>query len=79
MEDFDGVILFVLGLIVAVALFFGVTTAIKKSMRPPQGPAFDSREMQTDQRMRMDAMKRQREQAIRDQQRKIRDLQRLNK
>lgn len=79
MEDFDGVILFILGVIVAVAIFLGVTTAIKKSMKSNNQPAFDSSEMQSDQRIRMDEMKRQRERSIRDQQQRIRDLQRMHK
>lgn len=78
MEDSsDGIILFLVVSIVAVALFLGVTTAIKKSFKSnPNTATIDSSDILDRQSIKMDEIRMQQKQLMRDQKQKIRDLQR---
>lgn len=71
---FDGVIIFLVGTVVAVTLFLGVITAIKKSFKVfPSTPRLDSSEMLREQKRRTQDINRQHQKLIRDQQQKLRD------
>jgi len=71
---FDGVIIFFVGTAVAVTLFLGVVTAIKKSFKvAPSTPRLDSSQMLREQKRRTQDINRQHQKLIRDQQQKLRD------
>ena len=78
MEDStDGIILFLVISIVAVALFLGVTTAIKKSFNSNPNPTtIDSSDHLDRQSIKMDEVRAQQKRLMQDQKQKIRDLQR---
>jgi hypothetical protein len=76
MKDPEGIILFIVGVLVAGALFWGVTTAVRRSFSLHDIEITDPADMVEEQRRRsrgiMDSQKR----LMEDQQQKIRDLQR---
>ena len=78
MDDADGFILFVVGSIIAVALFFGVVTGIKKAFKPqPQAQTVDSSELQRQQRQRAQDVNQQQKRLMEDYKQKSRDYRRL--
>ena len=71
---FDGILIFLVGTAVAVTLFLGVVTAIKKSFKlAPSAPRLDSSEMLRDQKRRTEETKRQYKNLMRDREQKLRD------
>jgi hypothetical protein len=78
MKGFEEVLPFIAALLVAIVLFLGLLTTIKKSLKPPeQRDTIDSTLELKEQRRRMDDIKKRQEQLMRDQRQKIRDLQRF--
>jgi len=77
MIDFDEIFPFLIAIIVAVVLFFGFITIVKKSLNAPtREDAIDSRMELKEQQWRMDDIRRRQKQLLRDQKQKIRDMQR---
>lgn len=71
----DAVLLLIVGIIVAVSLFLGVITAVKKSFKVSPSPKrIDSSEIIRDQKRRMEDINRQQESLTRERQQKLRDL-----
>jgi len=77
MVDFDEIFPYLIAVFVAIVLFFGFITTIKKSMKPPARiNDIDSRMDRKEQRWLMDDVRRRQKQLLRDQKQKIRDLKR---
>lgn len=77
MIDFEEVFPFIIATIVALALFFGLITAIKKSWKAPaRRDTIDSRMQMKEQGQLMDDVRRRQKQLLRDQKQKMRDMQR---
>lgn len=78
MKDSEGVILFIVGLIAACAIFWGVITAIRKSfsMHKPDVSATDTSEIISEQRRRMQDIEDRQKRLMEDQKQRMRDLQR---
>ena len=77
MKGFEEIAPLFVALLVAIILFLGVITAIKKSLRPsPRKDTIDSALRLKEQKRRMEDIQRRQKQLMRDQQQKIRDLQR---
>jgi hypothetical protein len=77
MKGFEEIVPLIVAILVAIALFLGVVTSIKKSLKPPvRRDAIDSTlELKEQKRLVGDVQRRQK-QLMRDQRQKIRDLQR---
>lgn len=75
----DAIILFILFLVVALTLFYGVTFLMKKTIKstPKVEHSEDYERMMRDQRRRMEDLQDQQRRMMRDQKQRIRDLQRL--
>lgn len=78
MKDFDGVILFIFGTVVALALFFGVVTTVIKSFRPndEEKNAFHSSQKLSEQKRRMQDINDRQKRLMQDYQQKLRDSRR---
>lgn len=78
MIDMEEILPLVLAVFVAVVLFFGFVTAVKKTMKtsPPQGVT-EHELMLKDQKQLMEDIRRRQKDLIRDQKQKIRDAQRF--
>jgi len=77
MKSFEEIVPLIFALIVAIALFLGVVTSIKKSLKgPAKRDTIDSSITQKEQQRRMDDVRRRQKQLMRDQRQKIRNLQR---
>lgn len=77
MIDFDEIFPFIIAIIVAIVLFFGFITTIKKSMKPPtRKDAIDSRMNLKEQKWLMKDVRRRQKELLRNQKQKMRDLQR---
>ncbi|MCK5014449.1 MAG: hypothetical protein KAS66_11575 [Candidatus Omnitrophica bacterium] len=77
MKGFEEIVPLVVAILVAVVLFLGVITAIKKSLKPPsRRDTIDSSLQLKDQKRRMEDVQRRQKQLMRDQRQKLRDLQR---
>ena len=75
--DFEGAVLLLLGIAVAIGIFWGVTTAIRKSFQVPSGMHTDNSVIITEKQTRFaDDTEEQRRRMIRDQQQKMRDYRR---
>ncbi len=77
MDDFDGIIIFGVVIIVATLLFVGVTSLLKKSFNT--APKIDKIEIQTlkrTQQQRMDDVKTRQKRLMEDQKRKMQDMRR---
>lgn len=74
MKNLDGIILFTVGSILAVTLFWGIVTGLKKSFSLPQEPQrIDSSELIREQRKRAEETKKRQKEFMKDQQQKMRD------
>ena len=77
MDDFDGIIIFIVTVVVASLLFFGVTTAIRKSFKvTPEIDSIDSSSLRREQKAKMDDVRQMQKRLMQDQKQRIRDLQR---
>jgi len=77
MSDFEDILPIALGIIVAVILFFGLITALKKTIQVPAKQSTIDRDMSLKQQQwRMDDVRRRQKQLLRDQKQKMRDMQR---
>lgn len=77
MVDFEEIFPYVIAIFVAIVLFFGFITTIKKSMKQPaRKNIIDSKMDLKEQRWLMDDVRRRQKQLLRDQKQKIRDLKR---
>ena len=77
MIDMDEILPFIIAIIVAVILFFGVITAIQKAWKsPPKRNTIDSRMQLKEQSRLMDDVRQRQKQLIRDQKQRMRDMQR---
>ena len=75
--DFDGLILVIAGISVAVILSFGVVTVIKAALKPAlKKPIHNSYDAIHDQKLLMEENKRKEEQMMRDLKRKTEDSKR---
>jgi phosphotransferase system glucose/maltose/N-acetylglucosamine-specific IIC component len=78
MKGFEEIFPLIIAIFVAIALFLGVTIAIKKSLKPsPAYDTIDSTLQLKEQKRRMEDIQRRQKQFMQDQKQKIRDLQRL--
>lgn len=77
MKDSEGLIIFILGVLAAGGLFWGVVTAIRKSFAiAPQEKIIDSSGLLSEQRRHTQDIKDRQKRLIEDQKQRIRDLQR---
>jgi len=77
MIDIEEILPYVIATIVAIALFFGFVSAIKKSWKPTSSHrTIDSRMKMKEQKLLMDDVRQRQKQLIRDQKQKMRDMQR---
>ena len=77
MKGLEEIVPLIVALFVAVVLFLGIVTAIKKSLKPPsRQDNIDSTLQLKEQKRRAQDITRRQKQLIRDQQQKIRDLRR---
>jgi len=77
MKYFEESLPLILAIIIAIFLFLGVVTAIKKSARPPtRHKTIDSTMRLKEQKWRMDDVRRRQKQLLREQKQKMRDMQR---
>jgi len=77
MIDFDEVFPFIVATVVALVLFFGLITAVKKSWKAPaRRDNIDSRRQMKEQGQLMDDVRRRQKQLLRDQKQRMRDMQR---
>ena len=69
---------FIAAILVAIALLFGLTTAITKFLKPPQQELnIDSSIQIKEQKRRMEDIRRRQEELMRNQKQRIRDMQRF--
>lgn len=72
--DFDGIIIFLVGLVVVGLLIFGFLGMVKKAFKPvTQGPTLDSTDMLRQQAQHTSDIQRSQKQMMRDLKQKIRD------
>ena len=77
MKGFAEIVPLIVALLVAVVLFIGIITTIKKSLKPPsRRNTIDSTLQLKEQKRRVTDIQRRQKQLMRDQRQKIRDLQR---
>lgn len=77
MNDIEEIFPLIFGIIVAIALFMGVVSAIKKSFRErPKEATIDSQLMLREQKRHMEDIQDRHKQLMRDQEQRIRDMQR---
>ena len=77
MDDFDGFILFIVGSVLAVALFVGVITAVKKSFGSgPKKDPISKIDLQQEQRRRTQDIAEQQKRMMQNYKDRIRDGQR---
>lgn len=77
MKDFEEIVPLIVAFCLAVILFLGVISAIKKSLKPAVNhDSLDSTLQLKEQRRRMEDIQRRQKQLMEDQRQKIRDLQR---
>ena len=78
MKDYDGIILFIVGAVMAGLLFYGITVVVLKSFKPKKDdqPAFDSSQMISEQKHRAEDIRERQKELMRQNQQKIRDRQR---
>ncbi len=77
MRDVEEILPLVFGILVAIALFFGMITAVKKSLTVPVGDKDVNATIRLkEQGYRMDDVRRNQKELMRNQKQKIRDLQR---
>ena len=77
MEDADGLILFVVGSVIVVALFLGVVTAVKKSFKAqPALKSVNTEDLYQQQRRRNEEINRQHQKMMDDLKQKQLDFQR---
>ena len=77
MKNFEEIVPLIVALLIAIVLFLGIITTIKKSLKPaPRHDTIDSTLHLKEQQRRMDDVQRRQKQLMRDQKQKIRDLQR---
>ena len=74
MKDWDGLIIFFLVTIVAVLVFFGVVTAIKKSLKGiPDPQLVNSQQLLADQKERTRLIKERQKKLMQDNQQRYQD------
>jgi len=77
MIDFDEIFPYIVAIFVAIVLFFGFVTTVKKSLRPlPKKDTIDSTMRIKEQKRRIDDVRRRQKQLMRDQKQRLRDSQR---
>ena len=77
MKDFDGILLFILGTVVAGLVFWGVIGTIKKAFRPAaHSEVIDSTRIMKDQKDFIVETKKDQKRLRREQEQKLRDLRR---
>ena len=77
MKGFAEIVPLIVAFLVALILFFGLITTIKKSLKPPpKSNTLDSSLQLKEQKRRMEDIQRRQKQLMRDQRQKVRDLQR---
>ena len=77
MKGSEEIVPLIVAILVAIVLFLGVVTAIKKSFKAPsRHDTIDSAFELKEQQRRMADIQRRQKQLMRDQRQKIRDLQR---
>ena len=78
MKDFDGIILFVFGVIIAGLLFWGIVTAIGRSFKPKEveKSSFNSAQMISEQKSQAEEIRARQKEMMRQNQQKIRDSRR---
>jgi len=77
MKSFEEIFPLIVAVLVAIVLFLGIITSIKKSLRAPAPKdTIDSSLQLKEQQRRMDDVQRRQKELMRDQKQRIRDLQR---
>jgi len=77
MISFDEIFPFIVAIFIAIVLFFGFITVVKKSLKsPPKKNTIDSTIRIKEQKWRMDDVRQRQKQLMRDQRQKLRDAQR---
>ena len=77
MKNFEEIVPLIVAVLIAIVLFLGIITTIKKSLKSPSGhDTIDSTLQLREQKRRMEDIQRRQKQLMRDQRQKIRDLQR---
>lgn len=77
MKDWDGVIIFIAVIVVAGVLFWGVRTAVQKSLKTaPISANTEQDQRLREQRRSMENTENRRQQMMRDNQRKLQDYRR---
>ena len=78
MKNFEEILPLITGIVVAIALFLGIVTAIKKSLKNPiKRDTIDSTMQLKEQDRRIEDVKRRQKELMESQRQRIRDLQRL--
>ena len=75
MKDFESVFIFILGVVVACALFWGLVTAVKKSFSVHKPATIDSSQALQEQRQRSKDIVDDQKRLMQDQRQRIKDLQ----
>ena len=76
MNDSEKILLIILVIIVAGGIFWGVTTAIKKSFNAGEEPDYSQSTMITEQRRRAQEIREQQKRLLESQKQRIRDSRR---
>ncbi len=77
MADFEDIFPLIVALLVAVALFLGFVTTIKKSLKTPvPKSSIDSSALRREQKQRMDDIQRRQKELMENQKQRMRDMQR---
>ena len=78
MKDFSGIILLILGTLVAVIISIGIVTAIQKSFStvPQTEDAAATSRQRLEQKQRVDAINEQQKKLMEEQKQKLRDFRR---
>ena len=76
MKDFEGILIFVIGAVVACLLAWGLITAVKKSFSMPQPQKIDSSQTLQKQRQRSKDIVDKQKRLMEDQHQRLQDIQR---
>ena len=75
MKDFEGIIIFVLGVVVACLLFWGLVVTVKKSFSVHKPQKIDSSQSVQEQRQRSQDILDRQKRLMEDQRQRLRDMQ----
>jgi len=75
MKDFEGIFIFIIGVVAACMLFFGLITAVKKSFSMPKPHSIDSSQSLQEQRQRSQDIADRQKKMMEDQRQRLRDMQ----